>query len=116
MIMDENAIGILSLIKWIFWGSGCFETDASVYKEMKLHAITALPARKMSKLKLTDELRTQWKTDIYRQTVYNVNYRLAQNSLPISVPYVILKGTAAAKYYPDPEIRTFGEWRRQYRR
>ena len=32
-----------------------------------------------------------------------------QNSLPVTVPYVILKGTSAAQYYPYPKFRTMGD-------
>jgi len=38
-----------------------------------------------------------------------MQYNYAQLELPISVPYVILKGTSSAKYYPHPEYRIMGD-------
>ena len=76
---------------------------------MKRHALIALPAGILPVLDMPDGLRQIWKTEIYQQIAYNINIRCAEAELPILVPYVILKGTAAAKYYPHPEYRTMGD-------
>lgn len=101
---------LFNLIKRALWNTGTVDTvDWPVYEEMKKHAIAALPAGILSQLDMPDELRQAWKADIYQQIAYNVNYRHAQAELPISVPYVILKGTSAARYYPNSNYRAMGD-------
>ena len=51
----------------------------------------------------------EWRNTIFKQMVYFQNYKYVQAHLPIDVPYVILKGSSAAKYYPRPEYRAMGD-------
>ena len=76
---------------------------------MKHHSIFALPAGVLSVLNMPEALRHIWQNDIYQQIYYNTNYRKTQETLPVTVPYVILKGTSAAKYYPYPAYRIMGD-------
>ena len=76
---------------------------------MRQHAITVLPANILSTLKMSDDLRESWQDDVLQHVSYYAKYKYAQNRVPISVPYVILKGTSAAQYYPYPEYRTMGD-------
>lgn len=106
---DESTQHLFDLIKASLWGSSASEVDEAVYREMKLHALTALPGGIFNSLQMPDALRQMWQQEIYQQISFNVNYRREQALLPITVPYVILKGTAAAKYYPYPILRAMGD-------
>lgn len=79
------------------------------FVEMKQQAIAALPASCLSYIDLSPELKSEWKTLIIQQISFNSRCAYEQSRLPISVPYVVLKGTSAAKYYPHPEYRTMGD-------
>ena len=104
-----SKLKLLGLIKTAIWEQGNIDVDEDVYIEMKQHAIVALPANILSTLKMSDDLRENWQDDVLQHLSYNAKYKYAQNRLPISVPYVILKGTAASQYYPHPEYRTMGD-------
>ena len=97
------------MIKTAIWEQGIIDVDEDVYIEMKQHAITVLPANILSTLKMSDDLRESWQDDVLQHVSYYAKYKYAQNRVPISVPYVILKGTSAAQYYPHPEYRTMGD-------
>lgn len=101
--------GVLDLIKRSLWGDGSGSADWQIFEEMKKHAISALPAGILSKLEMPEDLRQAWQREVYLQITYNTNYRAFQAALPVTVPYVILKGTAAAKYYPQPVLRVMGD-------
>ena len=100
---------VFELIMLALWGKGNPKVDWSVYHEMKSQAIAALPASVLPSLELTSELMREWRKTIYQQIAYFTNYLYVQSHLPIDVPYVILKGTSAAQYYPHPEYRTMGD-------
>lgn len=100
---------MLDLIKLSLWNTGEAKADEHVYEEMKKHAILALPAPVFSKIALSAKLKSKWKADILDHVTRYSTYEYVQSRLPLTVPYVILKGTAAAKYYPCPEYRTMGD-------
>ena len=108
-MMDICEIEILNLIKQSLWHQGVAFVDEDVYKEAQAHSLIALPAAILSQLDMPEELRQTWKMEIYQQIANNINYRHFQLQLPVTVPYVILKGTEAAKYYPNPLYRTMGD-------
>lgn len=104
-------MGMFELVKLSLWNNA--DTSLSVseedYNEMKLHAISALPASCLSNLKLSQELKNQWRKDILQQMTNYFHYTQMQSVLPITVPFVVLKGSAAAQYYPHPEYRAMGD-------
>ena len=100
---------LFELIKTAIWEQGIIEVDEDEYIVSKQHAIAALPADILSDLKMSDDLREIWQNDALQHVTYYAKYKYDQNRLPISVPYVILKGTSAAQYYPHPEYRTMGD-------
>ena len=100
---------VFELIKLSLWGKGNPTVDLSVYQEMKNHAIVALPASVLSSLNLPPEVVSEWRKNIFQQIAYYDIYKYVQSNLPIDVPYVILKGTSAALYYPHPEYRSMGD-------
>ena len=102
-------MGILCLIKASLWGSNITTATKKDFEEMKNHAVAALPADILSQAVLDTELRDAWNNYIYQQVAYNIKNKYQQEKLPISVPYVILKGSSAAQYYPYPQYRTMGD-------
>ena len=110
MIQNSKYKTVLELIKASLWESQIpASIDLDTFNEMSKHRLVAIPTPIFSKLHLSDNLHTIWKKAIYLQISKNVNRYSAQLSLPISVPFLILKGTEAAKYYPDPKCRTLGD-------
>ena len=100
---------LLRVIRYSLWHTETAVADRSIYEEMVKHAIVVLPAPVLSALSLPQELFWEWKKAIYQQITYNEQCHCIQLELPVTVPYVILKGTSAAKYYPNPELRTLGD-------
>ncbi len=106
--MDNNIL--FQIIRKALWETkDTVNADNEVFNELAAHAIVALPAPILSTLNLNEELLRNWKDLVMRQVVRNNIYLRAQQTLPISVPYVILKGTAAGQYYPYPELRIMGD-------
>ena len=105
--MDPS--NIFELIKLSLWGEGSPTVSADDYEEMKSQAIAALPASVLSSLSLPHDLMDEWRRTILQRVSANLQYRYVQEHLPIDVPYVILKGTSAAQYYPHPEYRAMGD-------
>ncbi len=104
--MENN---IFELIKLSLWGNGNPTVDWSAYQEMKSQAIAVLPASVLSALSLPPELMAEWRNTIIQQISLYTSYTYVQSHLPINLPYVILKGTSAAQYYPHPEYRLMGD-------
>lgn len=100
---------LFDLLKLSLWDEGSATADEHIFDEMNRQTIAALPAAHLSLLGLPPELARKWKQHVFQQIVFNSQYQYIQSALPITVPYVILKGTAAAKYYPHPEFRTMGD-------
>ena len=105
----RTVLGILSSA--LFSNRELPDTDdwLSVYNELNCHAVIAITAEIVDRLDLPKDLKATWKTRVLQIIIYNMQYRYIQDSLPISVPYIILKGTSAAQYYPHPEYRTMGD-------
>lgn len=82
-----------------------------IFAEMKTQAIAALPARILPMLSLPPDLYRDWETFILQKMRQNLRNSHEESRLPsiLTVPYVILKGTSAAQYYPHPEFRTMGD-------
>ena len=80
-----------------------------IFQELKKHTITALIAPVLSNLNMSDALRNEWKVTILQQITHHANCKYIQDHFKINAPYVILKGTTAAQYYPYPEFRTLGD-------
>lgn len=101
---------ILELVKLSLWGEGYPQIDRPVYDEMCRQAIIALPTHVLSQIDIPVDIKNEWKNKIFQTIAFNTNYQSVQLQLPLlQVPYVILKGTAAAQYYPHPEYRAMGD-------
>ncbi len=101
---------ILMLIKASLWNEEINnEVDNNVFEEMRKHNVFLIPACILPHLSMSDSLRIEWKRQILQYYIFLERYKNVQNNIPISVPYTILKGTSAAKYYPYPEYRAMGD-------
>ena len=100
---------ILELIKAALWGGSPGSVGVDDFEELSKHSIILLTAPVFNSYQLSDDLRVQWERTIFQQIAYNVKYNREQASLPITVPYVILKGSSVAKYYTNPLFRLMGD-------
>lgn len=105
MIRDD----IFNTIKYAIWGTGKASVDQQVFDEMKKHSIAALLIPCLSTVEMSSELKKQWMDYAVQQVSYNTKYRYEQIHIQLTVPYVVLKGTTAAQYYPYPEYRAMGD-------
>lgn len=80
-----------------------------IFESAKIQCIVPLVAPRVPQ-----EYRNEWNgisfqsKAYYMQMIYEQNmlYRLFMDN---NIPFVILKGTSAAIYYPNPQLRTFGD-------
>ena len=100
---------LTKMIRKSLWNTGDPQPDWNVYRQMRNHTIETLAAPVLTSVSMSDDLRNVWKEDIIRQVFLYEEYLHAQAKLPLTVPYVILKGTEAARYYPYPEYRAMGD-------
>ncbi len=105
--MDKEMM--LGLIKLSLWGKGTTIADQDTYEEMKQQAVASLLGPYLLSLKIPNDLRQEWKAFIFEQYLFGTQCNYMQSILPITVPYVILKGTSVAKYYPYPDYRMMGD-------
>jgi len=113
MIMSGNTEvlnqQLFDVIKKSLWNDGAAKADEAIFREMTTHTIAPLAAPILPELSLTPELFSAWDDAVVKTVVKYRKYLRQQSFLPVSVPYVILKGTAAAQYYPYPEYRVMGD-------
>lgn len=115
MICGSNKLAMRSnskiaqAIQMCVLNKGVVELDWNTFEEMKAHAIASLPMDCLKSVVSSADLSKEWANYIIRQFAYNTRYNKIEKELPITVPYVILKGSAAAKYYPNPDCRTMGD-------
>ena len=108
--MNRKECIVLQLIKASIWGTQIDAyIDQDVYTEMKKQAVHALPAPILNSLNICETVLKEWRQNVIKQVSYNIKNRYVQSTLPISVPYAILKGVAAAQYYPCKELRSMGD-------
>lgn len=86
----------------------------TVFLELKSQGVISLSASKYSHLDLSDQLRAEWKQSILQDVAYAVKVQQEEKKLleildENNIPCVILKGSAAAAYYPLDLYRTFGD-------
>lgn len=100
---------LFQVLRKALWNEGTAAGSWEVYRELSAHAINTLPGFILPALHLPDDLLRRWKSQVYGQIVRYDAYMQAQQALPLTVPYVILKGSSAAMYYPHPQLRAMGD-------
>ena len=96
-------------IKAAVWEMPAGSTDWEIYNRCREHGIQALAASILKDTSMPDDLRKRWKVDIQRHILRYARYTHLLSQLPVTVPYVILKGLSAARYYSSPEYRSLGD-------
>lgn len=111
--IDSEHSCLLELIKAALFNSVPKLTDRikwlSVFESAKMQSIVPLVASSVPV-----EHRSDWLSVSNQSKAYFLRLLYEQNSLvdlfkKNSIPFVILKGTSAAIYYPHPSSRTFGD-------
>jgi len=100
---------LLKLIRVSLWGGESCRADEQVFEQLCAQKLAALPAHVLGHMDMPDDLRARWAQVIRRQLAGQLHYAFVEQALPVTVPYAILKGSAAAKYYPHPELRAMGD-------
>lgn len=106
---NDMCMRVGALIKQSLWNIGACKVDEAIFNEMKLQAIVALSAPILNRLEMKNELLEKWKMEVIYNVTYFYKCKAMEDSIPITVPYAVLKGSSAAQYYPHPEYRTMGD-------
>ena len=112
---QETICKLLSLA--LFENEESFQTDVDwdlVLKEMKIQTVEGLVQHKLSSIPASDEIVKKWQEACYRIIRTNIVIKVQQTRLTTlfedaSISYLVLKGAAAAVYYPDPLLRVMGD-------
>lgn len=85
-----------------------------IFRELEFQTVLALPGDLIDRMDMPEEIREKWRRK-YMGQVYQ-GYRNAgeQDALAAlfaehDIAYAVLKGAAAAMYYPKPEYRSMGD-------
>ena len=102
---------MFSLIKKVLWDKDekieLIQEDT--LQELQNHALVSLFIPILQSLPMHEHLREKWKKLCVLQIAHNAKCRYLEKTIQTDIPYVILKGTAAAQYYPYPEFRSLGD-------
>lgn len=112
-MMDKEQIALLELLK-----ASLFETEpvlpddlewASVLREAQVQTVTALAAKAVPRA-----VASAWQESVLQNQANFVRVLHGQSQLvnlfeQAGIPLVILKGAAAAVYYPEPFRRAMGD-------
>ena len=98
-----------AFIKSAVWEIPAGSADWEIYNRCAEHGIQALAAPILKATSMPDDLRKRWERDIHQQIFRYARYTHLLSQLPVTVPYVILKGISAARYYSSPEYRGVGD-------
>ena len=111
--MDQNQRALLELLKESLFGQKAELPEdvdwAAVLEEARAQTVAALAAKAVPA-----ERQKLWQEDVLRNQanfvrVLHGQTRLVKTFEEAGVPLVILKGAAAAVYYPDPAGRAMGD-------
>lgn len=115
--MTQSETVLLSLIKKSLFGTDEFipaDTDwNAVLKEAELQAVLGIVTAALPK-ECSSVIKAKWQATEYQRIAQQIRYWNAQDQLDQlltehEIPYVILKGAAAAMYYPSPSRRAMGD-------
>ena len=112
-MINSNQMALLELLKaTLFHIEPSFPADADwdvVLQEAKDHAVVALAAQSVPKTEAH-----KWSQFVDQNTAHTLQVLHAQSELvrlfeTVGIPLAVLKGAAAAAYYPNPAQRTMGD-------
>lgn len=116
--MDQVSQVVLALLRSALWGEEHIypaDTDwNAVTKELNAQAIMGLVGGSVTTEDIPEDTRAQWEALVMRQGARFYKLLHEQDEMLAlldknEIHPVILKGTAAAVYYPDPEMRAMGD-------
>ena len=86
----------------------------SVFSELQAHTVASLVAKNMVNIDLNsaDKLRFMQILGLSFKNYNNIvieQDRILKSLREVGIKVAVLKGTSAAKYYPNPEYRTMGD-------
>ena len=92
----------------------CDANWPTIYKEFVDQAIVAIPAGILEALPIPKIIEQQWDKSVLKVSARALRLIANQNELiqllsQSNIPYAILKGVAAAVYYPAPWLRMMGD-------
>ena len=87
---------------------------AAVHEEMREQTIHGLVMDILPSLPVPEDLKKTWSNECFQVMTNGLRLRAEQEEFlkileTAEIPYVILKGTAAAMYYPNPFLRGMGD-------
>ena len=86
----------------------------SIFSELQSQTVLTLTKPVLNQLPLSEDLREKWEKAINQQLAVNAKVAFAERKLCAlleaeGIEFAIVKGSAAAQYYPKPELRTRGD-------
>ena len=113
IIIAQEHVYLLELIKSVLFNQKPVLVEdvnwEKIFETAKLHCIVPLLVSCVPKYQRSDWNAVLYQSKArYMQMIYEQNL-LVQLFKNNDIPYVILKGTAAAIYYPNPTLRTYGD-------
>lgn len=99
----------------MFGGAVSYGSDINwkkVFVEMKAQRIAGIVFDILSDIDMDTSLKKEWKRYVLLQNLYYDEIINAQEELCRAledIPYVVIKGTAVARYYPNPSRRNMGD-------
>lgn len=116
--MDQITRDVLELVKASLWGTKSSLTAESdwdqISKEMYIQSVLALPGELLPSLNMKDSIRCSWQVFVQQSYYAYLRMMVWQQEIAdmleeAGVCWVLLKGFAAAIYYPNPSLRTMGD-------
>ena len=116
-INEREQKAILSILSSALFGNALELSDDldwdALFQESIAQAVFPLVFHTTQEL-LPEEVKRKWEEAFLQNLASNIRVNAAHASLhrlltEHDIPYVILKGCASARYYPEPELRTMGD-------
>ena len=116
-INEREQKAILSILSSALFGNALELSDDldwdALFQESIAQAVFPLVFHTTQEL-LPEEVKRKWEGAFLQNLASNIRVNAAHASLhrlltEHDIPYVILKGCASARYYPEPELRTMGD-------
>lgn len=120
MILSDEQQLMLGLLKKSLWdisfelaSSTSFQLLPQIAKEQGVTSFVYDGARRTG-ITIPDEIEQQWRKHITASIFQNERLLMAQDAVLRSfertnIPVAVLKGSSAARYYPQPELRALGD-------
>lgn len=122
MEYTQHEQAVFAVLRTVLWGTERFPAQfgegvdwASVYQELSDHALGTLAVDAAQMIPELDiQLKQTWMRKAMRSMAFWQKLMKEQEALKVlfqgeQIPFVVLKGAAAAVYYPQPDRRAMGD-------